>query len=298
MYFSIGILLFILLCFILCSHRRRIAIKKVQSMSCEEKCALISTILNPFGYCYIGQQDIISTCNDAWQRTAGYTALFDRAALHFHMVFDALPIYFDYQGRTWLIEIWKGQYGINTGAEVGIYYADRLLAQEELAHAHFHAVDDEDRLLVSYTLFRDERPIASVCNITWWLTAFLTGMFSQPARLTMEIAIGFPNAEMQHSFLSALQQLEPCPALFHCCGREVHLCYGDGCPQSPICPQTISFLRRVHIKWVQLCNAFCCRLYCLVTRPFTATLDKILYLYELLPFILRRMLRRLKGVIR
>ncbi len=297
MYFSIGILLLILLCFVLCSRRRHIAIKKVQSMSCEEKCELISSILTPFGYCYIGRQDIISTCNDAWQRTAGYTALFDRAALHFHMVFDALPIYFDYCGRTWLIELWKGQYGTNTGAEIGIYYADTRLTRDELPTAHFNAVDDEDRLAVTYTLSRKGRPIARVSGVTWWLTAFLTGMFSQPAWLAMDIAIRFPNPEMQRCFIMSLQQLDPCPIRFHCCGNEVHLCYRNGCPQSPVCPQSISWLRRLHIKWVQFCNTFCCRLYCMITRPFTDTLDRILYLYELLPFILRRMLRHLKGVI-
>ena len=42
-------------------------------------------------------------------------------APRFQMVFDALPVYFDYQKKTWLIEFWKGQYGINTGAEIGIY---------------------------------------------------------------------------------------------------------------------------------------------------------------------------------
>ena len=33
------------------------------------------------------------------------------------MVFETLPVYFDYAGKTWLIQIWKGQYGICTGCE-------------------------------------------------------------------------------------------------------------------------------------------------------------------------------------
>ena len=60
----------------------------------------------------------------------------------FQMVFDALPIYFDYRGRTWLIELWKGQYGINTGAELGIYHADKILSESEYKTALFTAAED------------------------------------------------------------------------------------------------------------------------------------------------------------
>ena len=39
------------------------------------------------------------------------------------MIIDAYPVYFDYQDKTWMIEFWRGQYGINTGAEIGVYHA-------------------------------------------------------------------------------------------------------------------------------------------------------------------------------
>ena len=42
------------------------------------------------------------------------------------MVFETLPVYFDYAGKTWLIQIWKGQYGICTGCE-----DDPLLRQQQ-----------------------------------------------------------------------------------------------------------------------------------------------------------------------
>lgn len=92
MYFFIGFLLLIVLCLGLYFWRRRKALKKICCMSCREKQDLLDTILEPFGYYYVCDQDLISTRNDAWQRQAGYTALFDKAALGLHMVFDALPI--------------------------------------------------------------------------------------------------------------------------------------------------------------------------------------------------------------
>lgn len=302
MYFFIGFLLFLVLFMGLFIWRRRRARKRVCCMSCREKQELLDTILEPFGYCYVCDQDLISTRNDAWQRQAGYTALFDKAALHLHMVFDALPVYFDYCGQTWLIELWKGQYGISTGAEVGIYHADGLLTKEEYSRAHFQAVSDNERLPVSFSLFDGEKKLADMSRTTWWLTAFLVGMFTNPRQLSMETVIGFPNQEMQRCFLEALDSLkqENQSLQFSCCchGMHVHIRYSCGCPLSPICPERISCFRKLRIRWAQFCNRFFCRMYCRITRPFKCTLDRILYLYELLPFILRRMLRRLKGVIR
>lgn len=298
MYFSIIILLFLLLfCFLFGFWRRHAAIRKVCALSCEEKCRLLDSILAPFGYVYDPRQDIISTLNDAWQRNAGYTALFDRAALHFHMVFDALPVYFNYHGRTWLIEFWKGQYGINTGAEIGIYYADRVLNESEYDRAHFHAVDDCDRIPVSFTLLHGSCQLATVSRLTWWLTAFFVGMFSWPSQLAMDCTLCFPDMEMHERFTAALRQTAP-NVHFHCHGCKVHLHYSEGCPLSPVCPSRISWFRKLRIRWAQFCNRICCRLFRFVTRPFDCTLDKILYLYYLLPFVLRRTLRRLKGVIR
>lgn len=302
MYFFIGFLLLAALVLGLCALRRYRAVQKVCCMSCSEKQTLLNTILEPFGYCYVHGQDLISTRNDAWQRQAGYTAFFDRAALHFHMVFDALPVYFDYHGRTWLIELWKGQYGICTGAEVGVYHANRLLSPKEYSTAHFQAVSDGERLPVAFTLLKGEKVLATMSHTTWWLTAFLPGVFTRPSELSMETAVSFPSQEMLHRFMEALnaagQEMEA--LRFSCCchGLQAHIRYSCGCPSSPICPEHSSCLRRLRIRWIQLCNRFFCLVYRRITRPFDCTLDRILFLYELLPFILRRMLRRLKGDLR
>lgn len=299
MYLFLNILLiFLLFCSIFTLIRRHCAIKKVCAMTCAEKCKLIQELLAPFGYYYCGRQDVVSTRNDAWQRQAGYTAVFDKAALHLHMVFDALPIYFDYEDRTWLIEIWKGQYGINAGAEVGVYYADSIIPKEERSTAHFDAVSDCDRLPISFTLYHNGEVLASMSDRSWWLTAFLVGVFASPSQLSMDIAITFPNTEMQCRFLKALRQSDNPHLDCRCRNLTVRFHYTNGCPVSPVCPDKISIFRRIRIAWAQFCNKLLCKLYRLLARPFHTTLDRVVFLYELLPFLLRRMLRRLKGVIK
>ena len=49
-----------------------------------------------------------------------------------------------------------------------------------------------------------------------------------------------------------------------------------------------SLLKRIYCCFVQLLNRFYCRLYRFVTRPFTCTYDRLLYLYYYLPFAFRR----------
>ena len=155
---------------------------------------------------------------------------------------------------------------------------------------------DDERLPVTFKLFHGEKLLATMSHTTWWLTAFLVGMFTKPGQLTLGVTIDFPCQEMQHRFLEALDRIkqENDSLLFYrrCHATQVHIRYSCGCPASPICPGRISCFRRLWIGWAQLCNRFSCRLYRRITRPFDCTLDRILYLYELLPFILRRMLRQ------
>lgn len=285
MYLSIGIILLALvLCTFLGFYRRRAAIKKVCALSSCEKCRLLSGLIAPFGYCYNEQWDIISSRIDAWQRTMGYTALFDRAAASLNMVFNDLPVYFTYQGRTWLIEFWKGQYGINTGGEIGIYYADEVLPDDALRTAHFQAVDDQDMLPVSFSLFRGQNLLAEVSGRTWWLTAFCMGIFSRPEQLCMQASIRFPDRDMMHSFLNALYEAGVAKEHVSVCGCELQLCFcgSDG--------QHYGWFRRLQRKWAQFWNRFFCKVYLKVTTPFCTTIDRILYLYYLLPVILRRVL--------
>ena len=222
MYFSIVFVIFaLLLFFVLSSCRRRWAIKKVYSMCCAEKCRLLNTLIEPFGYCYIECQDIISSRNDAWQRSMGYTSLFDHAASHFNMVFDCLPVYFNYRNRTWLIEFWKGQYGINTGAEIGIYYADRIVPEKEIPFTLFQAVEDKDMLGLSFNLFRCGIGIADVGARHWWLTAFSVGRFSNPTDLNMRASVSFPHCEMAEAFAEGLAEAGYCREDIYICHNTV-----------------------------------------------------------------------------
>ena len=253
-------------------------------MCMNEKCELLDELLSPFGYAYVPSQDIFTSRIDAWQRDLGYCALYDKAASRLNMVFDSLPVYFDYQNRTWMIEFWKGQYGINTGCEIGVYYADRILEEKEYKHTLFQCVSNEDMPKLSFTFYRKEQTIAKLCARHWWLTAFKTGCFSSPADLCLHACVTFPNREMARAFAAGLMNAGYDPEDICVCAQTVSFHFSR-------CKSPCGFFHRLRIRLAQRLNRFWCRVYCYVTRPFCLSVDRILYLYFYLPAVFRKTLR-------
>jgi len=250
-----------------------------------QKICLLNELVEPFGYSYLQNQDIMTSQINAWQREFGYCALYDNAAVHFNMVFDCEPVYFDYQNRTWLIEFWKGQYGINTGAEIGIYQADGLLSPEKYDSALFHSVPDDQMLPLSMDLYCRNTHLFSVRQMHWWLTGFRMGTYSKPADLSMRASVSFPNQDMMQSFVQGLQNTGYRRCDFQICGHTVTIHFLEPYTSQPRCR------RRLAARFAQWKNRIFCKIYCRITRPFTCTPDRVLYLYYFLPFAFRRMFR-------
>lgn len=284
MYLFFGIFFLILLFFFCINHfRRKKIIKKICSMRMDEKCRILSDFIEPFGYSYLLPQDIFTSRIDAWQRKFGYCHFYDEAAYHFNMIFDCLPIYFNYQGRTWMIELWKGQYGINTGCEIGVYYADRILEDDELRHELFQCANNEDMLKLHFNLYQNNKTIAHLCKVHWWLTAFSMGCFSMPSNLTMYVSITLDNEDMTNAFVKGLIKAGYNQKEIRICCNTVSFTFGE----SAVCYGLWKRLRR---KAAQCVNRFWCRIYLFVTRPFCLSIDRLLYLYYYLPFAFRKIL--------
>ena len=277
------ILLILALVFIIIFHfKKRGIIRKIKNMSFEERCLTLNDIADPLGYCYEPEQDIFSSATDAWQRSFGYTHAYDVGAAYFNMVFDYQTIYFDYDKKTWLIELWKGQYGINTGCEVGIYHADTIVSPEDYDKALFDAVSDDEMLPVSVTLTKNGRCLGSLKRPHWWLTIFNPGMFSYPENLSMEISVAFPDCHMLNAFKNALTEYMPDTVIT----VQRHTIYFTFTQ----CRNNYSLWKRIVRFWALMwCRLFCLT-FCFVTRPFTRSGEKILYLYYYLPAIFRKTL--------
>ncbi|MBQ8592648.1 MAG: DUF4474 domain-containing protein [Lachnospiraceae bacterium] len=286
-----GIILLIS-CFIIWGYyKRKRIIHQISRMSTYDKAARINDISVPLGFSYVCGADIFTSTLDAWQREFGYHMLFDKLAWRFQMIFDCEPIYFYYDNKTWLIEFWKGQYGINTGAEIGIYYADGIIEKENLSSTLFQCATDESMLPFSFTLRRLDESIVSIKQKHWWLTAFDTGIFSSPASLTMQIGIAFPNISMQHAFLQGMLDADYSISDIHICGLHVSFTFDKPHFSPSWGGPFIRFCRRIRIWLAQRWNKLLCKLFLWFTKPFATTLDRMLLLEMQIPRIFRKCFR-------
>lgn len=284
-YFFLFLLLLSLIFFFLLYHKRKQVIKKICAMKPCDKCNLLEQITAPFGYCYCCDCKFFTSAPDAWQKQFGYTALYDKMASHFQMVFDCQPVYFNYNNKTWLIEFWKGQYGINTGAEIGIYHADTLLSPADYDTAVFFGAGEEEMLPCSFHLYDRENRCIYISQRHWWLTAFLTGCFSEPSDLSMDIRITFPNCQMLSAFTDGIKNAGYPSEQLRLCGLSVSFPF-----DAPVANQS-NCKKGFWCYFSQLKNKIFCKLYLWITKPFCETEDRILYLYYLLPFAFRKTLR-------
>lgn len=276
--------------FLLVFHfRKKKAIRKVNSLGMAEKKQLLDTLAEPLGYTYNACQDIFVSRLDAPQKVFGYTTLFDLSAPYFNMIFDYETIYFNYRGRTWLIEMWKGQYGINTGCELGIYYADKIVLPAEYSSTHFKAVDARDMLDISLKLNRRGKKqsytqLGHMQHRHWWLTIFNMGMYSRPEELFVNTAIRFQNYPMLYAFLDSFKQALP-DTTYKIGGLTVYFTFSES-------NRKYSVFRRFIRRFALLSCRFYCKWFNHLTRPFQKSGDRLVYAYYYLPFTVRHMFHR------
>lgn len=286
MYFFLIILLLVaLICSVFFHFRKKKIVCKIQCMDKCQKCCKVEELVKPFGYCFHEECGFFSSTLDAWQREAGYAWIYDYMAPRFQMVFDALPVYFDYEGKTWLIEFWKGQYGINAGAEIGIYHADRILSEKEYKTTRFEAVSNTELLNCSFVLCGKNGSCVKVAQNHWWLTAFFTGSFVWPSDLCMKATIKFPDKRMQFAFISGLRKAGCAEQNFSVSGFCVTVHFGRA---RKVRYKLCTRFWRCFSQWK---NKIFCKLYLWVTKPFQCTEDRVLCLYYLIPFAFRRLFR-------
>ena len=145
-------------------------------------------------------QNIYYSAQNSWQRMFGYGEFYDKAAPYVNMHFDSLCFYFNYGGKDWLIEAWKGQYGITTGGEVGVYYKN-----ENSNRKNFRAVSNADKLPISITLYHNgQKMFHRPMETTWWQTGFRLFKTYRSNVLGMEFSIKFKDKAMLNAFRGSI----------------------------------------------------------------------------------------------
>ncbi len=140
---------------------------------------------------------------NSWQRNFGFSILYDLFS-DFGPLFNYITrrYFFEYGGKEWMIQIWKGNYGqITNGAEVGIY------TREKGKTGLFYAcASDEDMMKMGFDLYHgDELLFTRNPSVHWWLNGFkMSSVLYLPEDLTLDFTIEFPNEELLKAFTDAV----------------------------------------------------------------------------------------------
>lgn len=262
--------------------RRLQIIKKICAMPEIEKTYLLSNAVRPYGFTWQPDKQAFTSIINAWQRDYGYCQLFDEVAPRFNVLADCEPVYFDYDGKTWLIEIWKGQYGIHTGAAIGIYHADHRVSPIFYPETRFQSANNKELMKLSYRLIEGSDTILAESSNHWWLTGFTPKHLVSAADLRMPVCITFPNLEMMDGFIDSLLILG-----YSLCELSIYQTSVSFCFIKPKGSQP-SHCSAFHNYFIALKNRIMSQIYAIITRQFTNTQDKLVYLYFYLPPIFLR----------
>ena len=143
---------------------------------------------------------------NSWQQQFGFNPLYDFAAGFTVMYYDTVRIYFDYQNRGYLLQLWKGQYGLMfVGSEIGFYEKDDKKPTSSSAALNHYECATDHLLPMEMVCYRMDstgtlNPLFKrKYERHWWSTGFVPGVlknFSDRSELVMEARITFDTPEM------------------------------------------------------------------------------------------------------
>lgn len=150
---------------------------------------------------------------DAWQHNFGFGKIYDFVSPYLLLEYDYVRVFFEYEGKDWMIQMWKGQYGmIFYGGEIGVYNRPH---SDDGVHewTMYNCPDEDDWLKMEMTLYHQDINGNYIEEFTreydkyWWCTGFKNGHLRQeePAdELRLEGRITFKSKEMCDLFVSGL----------------------------------------------------------------------------------------------
>lgn len=151
---------------------------------------------------------------EAWQYNFGYGPLYDIAAPFVLLEYDYVRVFFEYQDKDWMIQLWKGQYGLLFyGCEVGIYnkaHSDK----EDNIFTFYKCPPEEDWIKMELTMYHENlkgeyvREFTRPYDTYWWCTGFKDGhlRIEEPANeLRMYTRLTLKDKEMTKLFTQGLR---------------------------------------------------------------------------------------------
>lgn len=170
--------------------------------------------VNLASYRYDGDGNFYYTDDkECWQKNFGFNEVYDKFAPLSVMYYDTVRTTFEYGGKEWMIQMWKGQYGmVFVGGEVGVY-----TRRPGSGGSHYVCADKEDWLNMEMAFMWDEHENGNYRAVFnrdyekyWWCTGFVVGFPNGSLRKTLAEFrlvhhITFKDTEMANAFCEAFE---------------------------------------------------------------------------------------------
>lgn len=157
-------------------------------------------ILNACGFEYDQKQGIYYSTMEPLQRLFGYNFIYDMAAPRVGMIYSTERIKFNYNGKDWMIQLWKGQYGITAGAEIGLYNkTDKIM--------HYECASNDELIEMAFDFYNQgEYVFSRGPEKHWWLTGFKIFNSGVGILIDLDITLKFPDVAMANAFEKGLKK--------------------------------------------------------------------------------------------
>ena len=162
------------------------------------------------GYLYDPAEKCFYTSADPWQRNIGYTEAFDYAAPFTLINFDTQRITFKYKNKDWMLQLWKGQYGlVFYGAEAGLYNKS-----ENRGVKYYDCVSDDEMLKMSMDFYQKSAvtgkwkiKFSRPYGYYWWCTGFIPGnVGGKFENLRFVLRVTMKDKEMLDAFRNSIKK--------------------------------------------------------------------------------------------
>ena len=169
------------------------------------------------GFSYDADCGCFYASHNSWQRNFGYTWIYDYGAPFIIIWYDTTRIFFNYDNKEWMIQLWKGQYGwVLIGCEIGVYYRDfknDSFLTDNKGRKFYKCAEDDMLVKMSLTLYKGNKQLFSRNEqYSWWLTGFVPGAvksfgfpFDAPQELSVSSQLEFKDRAMMNAFVEGLK---------------------------------------------------------------------------------------------
>ena len=169
----------------------------------------IGFIFDPYQFTVINQKPV-------FQWMLGFNDFYDVFPWVMNVWADTIKCEFNYGGKDWRIQLWKGGYGLflATGGEIGVYIKPQGSA------GHYNAsTNQDDWLYLTYTIYnrgkalftRPSPYLTTDVGPYWWapgyrILSICTDFLSGPRKnVVMDATITLHSAKMAQLFIDALE---------------------------------------------------------------------------------------------